>query len=212
MTTQANLFGEPALDASKSQFFTPPWLARRVVEWVHPTARVIEPSAGSGNLVDALVRLGHLASRITAVELDPRWHAFLAEKHTGTLGALLLGDFLALPFAHGFFDVVLTNPPYENNLHTQFVTKALELAPVVIGVFPISFEYTKDRDAMLWATKGKVTRRARLPERVDFGGTEASGMSDHVVLQIERRHAPRMPRETCAVLEETWLKREGEAA
>lgn len=207
MIEQPDLFGTPPKDPEQSQLFTPDPVARLMAEWVPPTARVIEPCGGGGNLIAPLIRRGHAPGRITVVERDPRWHAWLQE-HYPDLGGLILGDFFKQSFPTNYFDVALMNPPYEENQHTQFVIRALQFAPVVIVLIPISFEYTKERDKTLWAPLGKVTRRAKLVARLDHGGPGKSGTFDSCALKIERRLCPRQPRELSAVLEETWVMEE----
>ena len=201
--SQANLFGEPQLDASKSQWFTPAWLARRLAGWVPRWARVLEPSCGGGALITGLLRAGHQPSLILANDLDPAWAQHCEERFPGLL--VLRGDFVVSgsELKAADLDVVLMNPPFEANAHMHFVLRALELAPVVIGVFPVSFEFGKERDRLLWSTRGVVTQRARLPERVDYGGDQSPSF-DSVVLQIERREAPRAPGDVHLVREEVW--------
>lgn len=207
-----DLFGTPTPDPEQSQFFTPPWLARRAAHWVPAGQRVIEPSCGSGNLVEALFRQRHDPKNVLAVERDYRWADFAFDRF-GQRANILVGDFLTdarIRLACQTFraECVFMNPPYEDNAHMDFVLRALELAPVVVGIFPVSFEYTQERDRLLWASKAYVARRARLPARVDFGGGHASGSSDHVVLKIKRRSAPRHAGEVLDVVEEVWTEGE----
>jgi predicted RNA methylase len=198
---QATLFGEPALIAALSQWHTPPWLARKLATWVPRGTRILEPSCGGGALVGALLRAGHAATNIHAIELDVRWADHFSKLYPAV--ALMCGDFLAAPVDRDAFDVVVMNPPFEDNGHLRFVVRALELAPMVVGIFPSSFEFSQERDRELWSSRGAVTRRARMPARVDFGGTE-SGKGDTVALLIERRKAPRRHDEVLVVREETW--------
>jgi 16S rRNA G966 N2-methylase RsmD len=204
-----DLFGMPACDPEKSQWFTPSWLARRAAEWLSPGMRVIEPSCGSGNLLEALYRNRHQAQDLLAIDIDHRWAEY-AYARFDQADNVLIGNFLTDPRTRLVCetfrpDAVFMNPPYEDNLHTQFVLRALELAPIVVGIFPVNFEFTQDRDRLLWATKGYVVRRARMPARVNFGGT-GSAQSDTVVLKIKRRTAPRKARELLFVTEETWTE------
>lgn len=198
-----DLFGVPPIDPRQSQFFTPMWVARRLAKWIPPTHHVLEPSAGSGNLIAALLERGHPVSLITAVEQDPRWAEYLTERFPGL--PVYGGNFFGVKWQPGtFFDVCLMNPPYEGNLHCEFVGHALGLAREVIGVFPCSFEFTQERDALLWATKARVTHRVRFPERLDFGGDE-SGKQDSVALRIVARRHERKD-ELAVVSEEVWRK------
>ena len=200
---QASLFGEPELKPALSQWFTPPWLARKLATWVPRGARILEPSCGRGNLIGGLLAGGHALECITALDVDNDW----ARHVLGAWPALrvVAGDFLADElFNADEFDVVEMNPPFEDEGHLRFVLRAFELAPVVVGVFPVSFEFGRERDRLLWASAGVVTRRARLPARVDYGGDQSPSF-DTVALRIERRDRHRMPNEVRQVLEEVWL-------
>lgn len=202
---QQHLFGEPPQRAEASQLFTPPWLARRMAAWIPPGYRVLEPCAGSGNLIAALLELGHPPDKITAVENDPNWVSFLRRRFDGAV-RVVAEDFFSVPFEPDAFDYVLSNWPYEDNAHTRFAIRCLQLARVTVTLVPISFEYTQERDRDLWASKAIVTRRARLPERVDHGGAGDSGKFDSTVLKIQRRPQPRRPDEVVQVSEEVWRR------
>jgi predicted RNA methylase len=199
---QANLFGEPERKPSLSQWFTPPWLARRLATWVPRGVSVLEPSCGDGALVEGFLRAGHAPADITGIELDLEQAARCEERFPIMV---MRGDFFAIPWEADSFGCVLTNPPFEGNGHLRFVLRALELAPVVVGIFPVSFEFGVQRDRELWMPRGVVTRRARLPERVDYGGTQSPSF-DSVALRIERRFAPRARHDRQLVVEEVWTQ------
>lgn len=198
----ADLFGMPRLDAEQSQWMTPPWLARRLASWVPRGARVLEPSCGTGNLLQALLSNGHDAKLLLGVERDDRLADHAYERFMG-LVSVWKGDFLALDFGKRRFDYVLMNPPFEGNAHMHFVLRALELAPVVVGVFPVAFRFGGERDRVLWAQAGAVTHVALMPERVDYGGDQ-SGKFDSVALRIMRREHPRIAETRAQVFEEVW--------
>lgn len=201
MTTQVHLFGEPPMRAESSQWFTPMSIARRMAAWVAPHQRVLEPACGSGNLIAALLERGHDPSLILGVELDPAWATHTSERFDHRVNVHCV-DFLEWECPVEF-DVCLTNPPFENAAHAAFVERALELAPHVIGLFPSSIEYGEDRDAVLWQKLAMVTRRARLPGRVKYGGAFSASF-DSCVLKIGRRATVRSPEQTAVVVEEVW--------
>jgi hypothetical protein len=89
----------------------------------------------------------------------------------------------------------------------RFVRRALDLTPVVLGVFPASFEFGDQRDRELWATRAVATHRARLPERVDYGGDQSPSF-DSVALRITPRIGVRAVDEQRPVLEEVWRRRD----
>jgi predicted RNA methylase len=200
---QRNLFGEPEQRAEASQWWTPMWFALRMAAWVPRTAHVIEPACGGGNLIKALLTLGHDPAKITAFDLDPAWSQHCRDQFPGV--KVFTGNFLEAQVFER--DVVLQNPPYEGDMHAQFVEHALRCAPVTIAAVPVSIEYGEERDRTLWAQKAQIVRRAKLPVRVKYGGAHSASF-DSQVIKVCRRAELRAPGELCAVLEEVW--REGE--
>lgn len=202
---QASLFGEPPLRAEASQWHTPAWLAKRLAAWVLPKARVIEPSAGAGNLIAPLIERGHDPKLITAIELDQAW-ADHCRIRFGHKVHVLNEDFLQYSPAPNVFNVALGNFPFEDGLHARFIAHALELAPIVIGIFPVSVEFGGQRDRELWSQKARVVCRARMPERVKYGGDQSASF-DSIALKIVRREeGPRRADEIAYVAEECWLQ------
>lgn len=183
-----------------SQFQTPMWLARKMASWCWLGARVLEPCAGGGNLVRALLEQRHAPSNLIAIEKDPAYALELVNRFTGL--SVTCGDFLELPSAPRI-DVVLMNPPYEGNQMMRFALKALETAREVIMLAPVAVEYSIGRDDSLWREKAIVCRRARLPRRPRFGG-DTGGKFDCVVLKLKRRTEPRPDDEVVQVSEEVW--------
>lgn len=79
-------------------FLTDPRIAQRIVglAQLDPTARVMEIGPGRGILTRVLA--AH-AGEVTAVEIDPRWHARLTEEFAGRDHVhIVLGDALEYPF------------------------------------------------------------------------------------------------------------------
>lgn len=204
--TQENLFGEPAQVPEHSQWWTPNWLARRLAQWVSPSAQVLEPSCGSGNLIAALLECGHNPDLIVGIERDPEWAEFCRARFDGQV-RIITCDFLGYSdVLHGGHHVCFGNFPYEGGQHAAFTEHALDLGiPVVIGVFPHSIEYGVDRD-QLWRTKAQVTRRARLPARVSYGGAHSASF-ETVCLRIKRRELAREADDLMVVTEEIWTER-----
>jgi SAM-dependent methyltransferase len=209
MSGQTRLFGEPDQLPESSQWWTPMWCARRIASWVSPTARVLEPAAGSGNLIAALLERGHDPALITGVERDPDWAQHTTNRFEGRV-SILCADFLGPDCANYLemlptFDVAFGNFPYEGGQHAAFTERALDLGvPLVIGVFPHSVEYGIDRD-QLWRTKAQVTRRARLPARVSYGGAHSASF-ETVCLKIKRRERARRDDDLMLAVEEVWVQ------
>lgn len=193
---ELDLVADPAL----SQWQTPMWLAKRMAAWVWRGARVLEPGAGAGNLVAALLEAGHQPRDIIAIERDVRFAMHLEQTFAGV--NVVCADFLAIEPAPRI-DVVLMNPPFEKNLHMHFALKALETARQVVMLAPVNIEYSLQRDERLWREKAYVARRARLPLRPQFGGPDGPKF-DSVVLMLKRRTEPRREDETIEVMEEVW--------
>ena len=117
-----------AIDVKRSaeQFFTPPALARRMVEalGIGPGTHVLEPSAGEGRLVRAAMDAG--AEFFTIVELDDRLATGLVELLGHHSGGIWAGDFMAWsPSARAPIDVALMNPPFSRNQDIAHVERAL---------------------------------------------------------------------------------------
>jgi len=197
--TQIELIPGTNRDVSKSQWFSPPELAQRVVEWAGVRAqaevdmyrpmRVLEPSAGNGALVRPLVAAG---AEVCAIELDERYSSDL-RCALGSWNPLFCpSDFLSWGAGIAFgYDLVVMNPPYEDGLDVTFILHALKFAPRVVGIFRSQILHGKARKRELW-TKVRPTRIAFLSERPDFGG-DYGAMSDFVVLELVPLHAGDTP-------------------
>lgn len=97
-------------------FYTPPATADLMVELadIGPVGRVLEPSAGDGAFIAALLRAGVEPGRITAWELDPHACELLRDRFPGVRveqrDTLLSAD----PEIDGRFEWIIANPPYLN--------------------------------------------------------------------------------------------------
>ena len=106
-------------------FPTPPDLAARVIELAEIKAgmTVLEPSAGTGRLLDAL---SHQQLAITtAVEINPELAASLTMKHP--LLGVIQGDFLEIAPTLGAFDRIVMNPPFQNAQDIRHIRAARAL-------------------------------------------------------------------------------------
>ena len=115
-----------AIDHKKAnnQFFTPPPIAARMVELAGISAdhRVLEPSAGSGNIIKAI---GDKPYKV-AVEID----SVLVESlmRCGVSGLRIHeGDFLNCNGNLGEFDRVVMNPPFQNGADIIHIRHALTM-------------------------------------------------------------------------------------
>lgn len=116
-------------------FPTPPDLARRVVELANVQAgqRVLEPSAGTGNMIKAVIDrcTGCDCVRIVAVEINLAVAEQLRERRNKTVYAndanydVRCCDFLECNGDLGLFDRVVMNPPFANGADIRHIEHAL---------------------------------------------------------------------------------------
>ena len=112
------------------QFYpTPPNVAKKMVEpyadLIKSGAYVLDPSAGSGNLLDVATYslYGHATRKFDhcfAVEIDPDLQAVLRQKKIKVIG----DDWLKYA-SHYHFDIILMNPPFANG--DEHLLKAWEV-------------------------------------------------------------------------------------
>lgn len=89
------------------------------------TARVLEPSAGLGRLIDALSAVDH---RLVAVEMEPVLCRHLYENYDSCNGekTLYQRDFLTMkPAETGLFDAIIMNPPFHMRSDIKHILHAL---------------------------------------------------------------------------------------
>lgn len=116
------------------QFDTPAPLAQRIAQRATngPTTRrlrMLEPSAGMGRIVDALVAIGAPLEEMVLVEKDPQRAARLGERY-GAGGALVhCDDFMTFDTTEAF-DAIPMNPPFTRGQDVEHVQRAFAmLAP-----------------------------------------------------------------------------------
>ncbi len=94
-------------------FLVDPNIVRKIIALAElsPADTVLEIGPGRGFLTEALCRV---AGHVTAIEVDPRLHAFLSERTTHLASAtLILGDALTCPLDHlPIGTIVVANLPY----------------------------------------------------------------------------------------------------
>jgi len=134
------MWGEerPTHDRAASQWFTPPWLAKRLIAWCGSPAvsRALEPSAGGGALVDA-VRDRWFYSTTTAYETDPRWVAHLRQNPDRL--ELHEADFLASPVPSEPYDLAAMNPPFEGGQDLAFLRHAMRCSRRIVMICRLGF-------------------------------------------------------------------------
>lgn len=114
------------VDAQQKQrggYYTPSAIATVLAEWAirDPASRVLEPSAGDGQLVAAAVKRLNAAGEVLAVELDLQ-EARKVALRGGPLTKVVTGDFFSWfqqRSSSGTFDAVIGNPPFIRYQHFQ---------------------------------------------------------------------------------------------
>jgi len=115
--------GEAPRAVSAYQLFqTPPTLAARLVALLGTPARVLEPSAGLGRLLDVLP-----PCECVAVEVAPQLCEILYRWNRPNIRMTLLQrDFLTVaPLETGLFDAVAMNPPFHLRSDIAHIEHAL---------------------------------------------------------------------------------------
>lgn len=171
-------------DRTLSQWDTRPETARWLVKWagVKKRMRVLEPSAGKGNIVRELLAVG---ARVTAVEIDKARAAALDHE---AVEHVHCGDFLAWApqYAPGDYDMAVMNPPYEHDQDRQHILAALTLAPVVVVLARLVLLEGQERRETLWEPHS-LTRMRVLSERESFEGeVDGNARSAFAAYRIER--------------------------
>jgi protein-L-isoaspartate O-methyltransferase len=159
-------------------FPTPPDVAARMVELadIKPDHRVLEPSAGTGNLCAAVVRVVP-PSNLFAVEINHQLCEMLSQTFTPPDDArqhicrnVLQGDFLECNGNLGKFDRVVMNPPFENGAdikHIQHAVKFLKPGGKLVAICANGPRQNGTLKPMVWDCGGDWEE---LPEGT-FSGT-----------------------------------------
>ena len=141
------------VDRATQCHVTPPPVAARMVEYLDyqpatiDTAgqTVIEPQAGTGNLINALLQAGVLSGYILGIEK----HCKLVNEITNRFsddhrllkihqGDCLTADF---DFCMGEYDRAISNPPFENvAAHVQRVYDFLKPGGVAVCLVPVTYK------------------------------------------------------------------------
>lgn len=102
-------------------FPTPPDLARRMVNYadIKPGQKVLEPSAGTGNILNAIWNQHGATVHVTSIEIDPRLSAL-----PSTADKVICADFMEPIEGLGEFDRVLLNPPFGNQADVRHIMRA----------------------------------------------------------------------------------------
>jgi predicted RNA methylase len=176
------LDGEKVNDKKKYQFFaTPQKVVDRVIELAEIADHhsVLEPSAGTGNMVDGLP-----TDQVVCCELWEDNVKVLQDKGY----SVLAGDFTKAMFNEEF-DRIVANPPFTNNQdidHVRLMYKALVPGGRLVSVMSTSWRHgtkRKQRDFREWLdhVEAKV-------EPVHAGAFKESGTNiETYIVTIDKR-------------------------
>ena len=181
-TPIASPLPEPERDLALSQYWTPPALAKRMVDMLGLPrgSSVLEPAAGCGRLVEPLLAAD---LKVVACELDRRWAKVLRDRWPDI--GITRCDYPARKFPPFdlHYDGAVLNPPYEHGLDGRFLARALEDADVVVALCRVQILFGTQRYASIWEPHGyRLDRVAFLPRRPSFGG--GSPRHDFCVLRF----------------------------
>jgi predicted RNA methylase len=181
-------------DPALSQWYTPSYLADQIFEWAWApnVRRVLEPSAGVGNLVAPWAKR---ACDVHAFEIDETKADALRARFP-SVNVVSGVDFLdVFPMGEGF-DLVVMNPPYENGQDVAHIERALKWAPRVVALVLHSMVFSQGRRDF-WR-RVQIRRGVRLSKRPKFG--PRGGERDFVVLELCKRNSDTAGSEST----ETW--------
>lgn len=181
-------------DLALSQWFTPPKLAERIVQFAAMeglwrsklftrSLRVLEPSCGHGALIKPLCDVSADID-LVGVDIDPRNVAVCESRDWGLHSQrFICANFLTHDFKGERFDVVLMNCPFEDGQTEAHILRALEWSDVVIAHCPLTTLAGVDRGGNLWG-KHELRRMAVCSSRPKYG--EKGGQTDMVTFGIEK--------------------------
>ncbi|WP_205852848.1 hypothetical protein [Mycoplasma phocoeninasale] len=137
-------------DNKLDQFYTNPIVCDRIVEIVRQQIpsqlehEILEPSAGTGNFINALEKIGIDKSVITAYDIEPKSSNIIKK------------DYLAEKIAFSDNRFIIGNPPfgYRGKLALEFLNKGLTEANYVAMILPNIFQR--------YSVQKKVNQNAKL--------------------------------------------------
>lgn len=181
-------------DLSLSQYFTPPRTAARIAEFalrrmasappVWPL-RVLEPSCGKGALIHALLDIAP-GMTIVGVDIDKRNVDATSRPDL----RIVCADFLETYDWKGF-DLVVTNPPFEDGAAEAHILHALKFAPSVVAHVPLTTLASRERHEGMWS-KCRLDRLAICSTRPKYGAE--GGKTDMCTIEVSAyEHDPKAP-------------------
>lgn len=133
---QNQVISKPVMISASSEcHVTPPDVAERMAKYLGYRKKILEPSAGTGNLIMEIK-----SDEIIAIEID-RALCGLIEKRTGIKP--LCEDFLEYNQPEAFSGVIM-NPPFsEVEKHIKKALECLKPTGFLVSIVPITFKNEK---------------------------------------------------------------------
>jgi hypothetical protein len=202
-TTPAKRFGFfPTPDAAAKELFRNIWVLRSADQ---PRLRVLEPSAGTGNLArrcisklsdiepwrrEEYARSYRFDNAVDCIEVQPDLAARLEAE--GIYNRVICTDFLSLkPSSFEPYDMVVMNPPFDMERDIDHVTHALEfLKPggQLFAIMSAGTEFRETRKAV--ALRARVERHGGSFRDLPPGSFRESGTNvNTVVLTMQRANS-----------------------
>lgn len=198
MTQLSIVEAGPEPNPDLGQWFTPPALAAELVAIAGAllddatqrdfTLRVLEPSAGRGNIIRAVLDRCPSAL-VDAVEIDPRWRGDLE----ATGARVEIGSYLERPAPVELYDFVPCNLPYDGGEEVHHLAKLLDECVRIAALLPARSLHGKERYERVWhrfdprnpARDWWIHQKVHLITRPKFG---PRGGSDEILLLDLRRY------------------------
>lgn len=194
---QADVKYEPGRHVAKNfgAFMSPPAVVERLLAaadihsrggrlgggWTPPTFRVLEPSAGIGNVAAAIAGQG---STVTAVEIQAALIPQLREAIAGSV--VRMANFLELsPRDIGRFERVVMNPPFDGGLDVDHVVHALQFVEPggrLVAVMSAGVEFREDKKTA--AFRALVERHGGKFQDLPIGSFAESGTMVNTVICV----------------------------
>jgi len=134
-----------SVDARAECHVTPPDVALRMVTYAgldDPDALWIDPSAGTGNLLQAMLDSGVSAEQITAIEINFSLNEHLKKRFPLSLVHLCCClDFSHLGRHRSGFKKVVMNPPFSRvKAHVSAAVEMLSVGGTLVALVPVTFD------------------------------------------------------------------------
>lgn len=167
-------------------FPTPRPLAARMIEeaQLRPGDRILEPSAGTGRLLDAALTSEWSGGELVAVESNPALAQALLAKYAGAV-KVRHADFLACNGELGLVDKVLMNPPFsgqEDIRHVMHAAAFLKPGGRLVAIMSAGVTFRQDKLAS--GFREFVERRGGTIEPLPPDTFKESGTSVNAVLVV----------------------------